>query len=488
MEALKECSNSYIPRNPKATDLHQIIRENYLQTFYNKEIAGSTMPFHLKREFSRYLTCGILAHGFARFNCGHCQKDKLVAYSCKGRTICPSCTGRRMADTAKHLVEDVIPEVPVRQWVLSMPFKHRFLLSSNPKLLTTIKAIYYRAISGFYKAEAKKIGLLLPKVGAISVIQRFGGALNLNVHFHTLFMDGVYFENEWGNQVFREIIPTDEDIINLVSKVKIRINRAFEKRGYFDSLLPEEASLDDISEDPQLTLLKSESVQNKVDGHQRPEAIGKDCDPPYREFKIKRCAYDNGFSLHANVKILGHQRSSLERLCRYIARGAVPKERVSLTENGKVRLKLKNAYSDGTSHLQFTPEQFIKRLITLIPPPRQNFIRYYGVLGARHKNRSEVTSKANPKKDKSKKQKTYRTPWAELLKRVFKYEVIYCDDCGTKLKLISTITSVSTCKKILDHLHIDSQEVSPKIPRGPPEEFSNFDIIQDDSFNQESNW
>lgn len=104
-------------------------------------------------------------------------------------------------------------------------------------------------------------------------------------------MDGVYFENEWGSQVFREIIPTDEDILILVSKVKIRINGAFKKRGYFGSLLPEEASIDDIPEDAQLTLLKSESVQNKVDGHQRAEAIGKDCDPPYREFKGKRCAY-----------------------------------------------------------------------------------------------------------------------------------------------------------------------------------------------------
>jgi hypothetical protein len=188
------------------------------------------------------------------------------------------------------------------------------------------------------------------------------------------------------------------------------------------------------------------------------------------------------------VKILAHQRSALEKVCRYIARGAVPKERVSLTANGKVRLKLKNPYSDGTSHLQFTPEQFIKRLITLIPPPRQNFIRYYGVFGARHKNRTEITSKARPKKDKSKKQKIYRTPWAELLKRVFKYEVIYCDDCGTKLKLIATIISTSSCKKILDHLHIDSKEVTPESPRGPPEEFINFDFIQNDTFNQESNW
>lgn len=162
METKENQIETYRPRNPKASDLHRIIRENYLQTFHDREIKGVTFPFHLKREFERYLTCGILAHGFARFHCSHCQKDLLVAYSCKGRTICPSCTGRRMADTAKHLVEQVIPEVPTRQWVLSMPFKHRLILSSNSKLLSSIMGIYHRAISGFYKRKAKKIKLKSP--------------------------------------------------------------------------------------------------------------------------------------------------------------------------------------------------------------------------------------------------------------------------------------------------------------------------------------
>ena len=120
----------------------------------------------------------------------------------------------------------------------------------------------------------------------------------------------------------------------------------------------------------------------------------------------------------------------MERLCRYIARGTISKERVILTQNGNVRLKLKKAYTDGTTHYEFTPDQFIKRLIALIPPPRQNFIRYFGVFGARHKKRREITALARPKKEKKKKIATYRTPWADLLKRVFKYEVSYCDHCG----------------------------------------------------------
>ena len=62
-------------------------------------------------------------------HCSKCGKDELVAFSCKGRGFCPSCCGRRMADTALHLADEVLPEVPIRQWVLSFPYRVRFLLA-----------------------------------------------------------------------------------------------------------------------------------------------------------------------------------------------------------------------------------------------------------------------------------------------------------------------------------------------------------------------
>jgi hypothetical protein len=151
-----------------------------------------------------------------------------------------------------------------------------------------------------------------------------------------------------------------------------------------------------------------------------------------------------------------------------LLRGLIAKERITYEATGKVRLQLKTAYSDGTTHLQFTPDQFIKRIIALIPPPTQNLIRYIGVFGARHKKRSEITSLACPKKVKTKK-KVYRSPWSELLKYVFKYEVSNCDHCGTKLTLVATITSQNICQKILNHLGRPANEVVVRSPRAPPE-------------------
>ena len=85
---------------------------------------GGCAPAAIEREFRRYLACGILAHGFARARCADCGHDFLIAYSCKGRGVGPSCNTRRMVETA-HLAEHVIACLAVRQWVLSVPKRLR---------------------------------------------------------------------------------------------------------------------------------------------------------------------------------------------------------------------------------------------------------------------------------------------------------------------------------------------------------------------------
>ena len=100
----------------------------------------------MKDEFNAYLDCGILANGFLRLTCDGCARDTLVAFSCKRRGICPSCGTRRMAETAAYLVDNILPRVPVRQWVLSFPIPQRSLLAVHPALLTPVLRILHRAI------------------------------------------------------------------------------------------------------------------------------------------------------------------------------------------------------------------------------------------------------------------------------------------------------------------------------------------------------
>ena len=94
---------------------------------------GAGLPTFVTDEFDAFLACGILADGFLRLSCDGCREEKLVAFSCKRRGICPSCGARRMHEAAAHLVDNVIPKVPVRQWVLSFPIPLRALLAVHPE-------------------------------------------------------------------------------------------------------------------------------------------------------------------------------------------------------------------------------------------------------------------------------------------------------------------------------------------------------------------
>lgn len=182
----------YERRRPEDTVLYQVVQE-HLETFLAQVEAetGSGLPEFVKAEFDAFLECGILAHGFLRLRCADCAHEKLVAFSCKRRGICPSCGARRMVETAAHLVDHVIPRVPVRQWVLSFPIPLRLLFAAHPELLTPVLQTVHRVISTFLIQQA---GLKRAEAatGAVTLIQRFGSAANLNIHSHCLVLDAVY--------------------------------------------------------------------------------------------------------------------------------------------------------------------------------------------------------------------------------------------------------------------------------------------------------
>ena len=139
-------STTYEPRRPVQHVLHQIVLEHFA-TFRAQAAGlrdGEGLPRFVEQEFRDFLRCGRLAGGFARFRCTTCGLDRLVAFSCKGRGFCPSCGGRRMAARAAHLVDHVFPDVPIRQWVLSLPHRLRYLLAWNPDLCRAVVGVYVR--------------------------------------------------------------------------------------------------------------------------------------------------------------------------------------------------------------------------------------------------------------------------------------------------------------------------------------------------------
>jgi hypothetical protein len=187
----------YERRRPEATTLYQVVADN-LATLYgavDEGALGIALPRFVKKELEGYLDCGLLCRGFARLRCDGCDETRLVAFSCKGRGFCPSCLGRKMAATAAHLMEDVLPVgAPLRQWVLTMPFAWRKRLGYDGPLLSALTRLFVKTVLDFYRerGDAAAPG----QSGAVVAVQRTSSDLTLNPHVHAVFLDGVYRDKE----------------------------------------------------------------------------------------------------------------------------------------------------------------------------------------------------------------------------------------------------------------------------------------------------
>jgi len=169
----------YERRCPEQTLLYQLVDEHYPAFVAELAAQGREVPAYVAREFEEYLKCGRLEHGFLRVRCEVCHQERLVAFSCKRRAFCPSCGARRMVESAALLVDDILPEVPIRQWVVSFPYALRFLFATRPAVMGEVLGIVYRVIAGHLVKKAGETQTSA-RTGAVTLIQRFGSALNLN--------------------------------------------------------------------------------------------------------------------------------------------------------------------------------------------------------------------------------------------------------------------------------------------------------------------
>ncbi len=181
----------YRRRRPERTLWYRIFQfhlETWLELASGED--GEAPPAYVERTFRHYLECGILAHGFARDYCDECQHDFLIAYSCKCRSVCPSCNMRRMAEAAAHLVDHVFPPLPVRQWALAVPKRLCYFLQRDTALQGKVLRIFLSVVERCLREHSPACPAAA-RVGAVAFIHRFGSSLNEHVHFHCYVIDGV---------------------------------------------------------------------------------------------------------------------------------------------------------------------------------------------------------------------------------------------------------------------------------------------------------
>jgi len=152
----------------------------------------------------------------------------------------------------------------------------------------------------------------------------------------------------------------------------------------------------------------------------------------------------------------------------------VATERLSLTRGGNVRYALKTPYRDGTTHVIFEPEDFIARLVALVPNPRAHLTRYHGVFAPASRDRAEIVPRARAaasaeRAEVSVSDRQRAMSWAQRLKRVFAIDIETCQQCGGRLRVIASIEEPAVIERILEHLGHTAEPVDPAHPsRAPP--------------------
>jgi hypothetical protein len=466
---------TYEPRDPSHTVLYTVIAD-HLETFLaslDADPEATGLPAYVEREFYDYLRCSILAHGFLRLGCDTCPKELLLPFSCKRRGFCPSCAARRMAQTAAHLVECVIPWVPTRQWVVSVPIPLRYWMAASPDLTAKVHTIIRTTIGQYYMNQAVTRGFERANLqpGSVTFIQRFGSALNVNLHFHILFLEGVYLDRTAVGLKSRFVTgeaPSDADIATVLQKISHRVIRTLRRLGYLEASMDAAVATgyDPLRDhEPALARTMAASVQQRIAFGERAgqqvrrigAGFGYEGEVP--TLTGPHCASVQGFSLHAHTHIPAHRRDQLECLLRYTARGAVSLERLEQDAHGELVYTFTHPWSDGTTGIRLSPLELLEKLAALVPLPHVHLVRYGGCLAPHSHLRGAI--RPTPRQQGLDGEETHTGtpywPWARLLGRVFGLDMTTCPFCRRgSLRIIAVITQESVITRILRHLQLAS--------------------------------
>ena len=416
----------YQPRQPQATPLYRLVQAHYADVRDAwEERYEATYGFwraFVDRSVGAYLDCGLLDHGFARVRCGGCHAEYLVAFSCKGRGLCPSCAAKRAAALAAFLREEVLAEVGHAQWVFSIPKMLRpYFLYHRPLLGRLCRAAYETAremIGAALPAEAA----LTP--GMIAVVQTFGDDLSWHPHVHALVTRGGWDRvGEW-----TPVPYVDGEAAAVLFRAKV-----FAFLRAWGLLHPERARL----------LLS------------------------WRH---------SGFSVHTSVTVAQSDRDGLERLARYLLRPPVSLERLKVDEVAEAiayAARVRPGHGPRAGAAPVDAGEFVARVVMHIPEPRLHVIRYYGayssVIRARRRREAAsddaVTSRpATPAAElpADPELRALRRRWAALIRRIYEVDPLVCPRCGGAMRIIAFITEPRVVRKILRHL--EAQSVDPRAP------------------------
>jgi hypothetical protein len=418
----------YRPRDPRKTALWGL-----LDTHYERVKGVWEERFERRYGFwrgladevvARYLDCGDWNSGFARVRCRKCPEEFLVAFSCRGRGLCPSCGAKRAAELGAFLVEEVVEDVGHAQWVFTVPKMLRVYFLHHRELLGDLSRAAYETVKELMSAAAGEEKGFRP--GVVSVVQTFGDQANFHPHVHALASRGGWTDcGEW--------VPVpyvDEGAAEEVFRHKVLA--LLRRRG----LLSEE----------RIDLLLS-----------------------WRR---------SGFSVHNRVYAHPGEGREFEALVRYMGRSPVSLKRLRFGPGSKEVVYTRKGGHDAAEpgdDERIAAEEFVARVLVQIPEPRRHLVRYYGAYSNRARGqRRKAEEKLEAHGSRESLHEPVPTPperaalrrrWANLIRRVYEVEPLVCRRCGAEMRVVSFITDPRVVKRIVDHLRKREGAARPPPPR-----------------------
>ncbi|HJZ12569.1 MAG TPA: transposase zinc-binding domain-containing protein [Acidobacteriota bacterium] len=187
MECASKKEKVYRPRHPEKTPFYSVLF-HYFDRFVGEYDLRFDKHYGKWRAVmayvvAKYLDCGMLKNGFARIRCPCCREEYLLAFSCKGRGFCPSCSAKRSVLWGEFVRRKVLADCAHRHLVFSIPKMFRIFFLYNRKLLTELSRCAWKAIRQYFDVCSPE-GTLPGGILSIATAVRLGGSTGILIFMH----------------------------------------------------------------------------------------------------------------------------------------------------------------------------------------------------------------------------------------------------------------------------------------------------------------
>ncbi|MBD3321216.1 MAG: IS91 family transposase [Chitinivibrionales bacterium] len=385
----------YRPRDHEASPLFQVVREHFdeFEKVYPERYQkayGYWRPV-IRSSIDKFMKCGDLKEGFARVRCPNCKAEIFVAFSCRTRCCCPSCGQKRALLLAHRLNDEVLADVPHRQWVFTIPRRLRVYFRYDRSLLVKLCHAAWETVQYVYALEVDGDCGVPAMVGAV---QSFGSLINWNSHVHGIVPDGVFTESG--------------HFVHIPDIAAHRAEEFWHERVF-------------------ALLLDEHKINDEIAGSMR-------------GWK------HSGFSVDTSVRIERGDKAGMQRLVEYVSRCPFSLARmVSLADEGKILYRASHANCvpfpiSGDKDLMkgiprnfevFDPLDFLAAVTQHIPDKGDHTIHYFGwysnkTRGMQRKKMPKAQQATGMDEPDTPYRCKSRMTWAALIKAVYECDPLKC--------------------------------------------------------------